>query len=1180
MVDHPIGAPVDLPQYITNNKAVIALQKDEHNNFAYQDNLCFFRCLAVHMQKDPHAIQEATETLFYECYGHRDTAGFPGVKENELDELETKFELNINVYRLLEYGEEATCEVVRRSHVDYPDTMSLNLYEAENDVFHFSYISDFDKYAKSFSCYSCRRLFDHAGHCNKHQANCHDGTTYQYTGGVYLEKNDIFEQLEQEGVHIEEELRYHKQFAVFDYEVLQVKENLPANTARCTWERNHVPLSYSVCSNIPGHEEPYFVESDDPTYLVETMVVRLLEIQATQREMMVEKYSEILDYIEVRIEEQRQVEPEPMQEEDDSKDHRLPLEKLKQKFLDWLNELVVVGFNSGKYDINVIKPHLLKTLRQYDPISFAVKRSNDYMCLKGKKLKFVDLKNFLAPGYNYDAFVTAHQCKMTKGHFPYEWLDSYEKLFHTSLPEQADFFSVLKNRHISDADYAQCQAVWKEEGMSTMFDFLEWYNNRDVVPFVEALEKQQTIYREKMKIDMLRHGISVPGLCMRFLFKALPRETYFTLFGEKDKDLYHTVKANIVGGPAIIFHRYHEAEKTLLRTNKPDMEHKMCKGIVGYDANSLYLWAMQQPMPTGWFWRWQRDEPEGKLLYSRCQKFTKNSNEAYLWLQYLQHRDKTPLRTSFNEGEKKLGRRQIPVDGFDASTETVYQFHGCYWHGHQCELTTAAELQDPELQAQRREQTADVAEYLENQLSYTVVTKRECEWYADKKTDPEVKAYLKEHHPIPNIWKPLDDVTIKKRILNKSGKETPLFGMIECSLAVPKDKREHFSEMTPIFKNADISLNDIGDTMKTYAEKYDYLTKPRRSLIGSYSGEKILLTTPLLKWYLEHGLEVSEIFQVVEYTAHPCFKDFGETVAEARRQGVGLLAILADTFKLLGNSAYGKTITDKERHVDVKFPEEREVPKLVREPRFKQINEVCDDVYEVTMAKKILTLDLPSQIGFFVYQYAKLRMLEFYYDFLDKYVDRSDFEYVEMDTDSAYIALSGPTLESVLKPDKVDEFYEEREKWLPSDYCAAHKAEFKTTEQAGLAWTRADDEAENYCAECRKSHLFTKRTPGLFKMEWQGKGMIAPCSKTYYGFGDDGDDKVSAKGIVKHQNDLNPQKFLDVIVNRMAARADNYGFRVQGNQMYSYSQRRDALTYFYIKRKVGADNMSTLPLDI
>ena len=49
-------------------------------------------------------------------------------------------------------------------------------------------------------------------------------------------------------------------------------------------------------------------------------------------------------------------------------------------------------------------------------------------------------------------------------------------------------------------------------------------------------------------------------------------------------------------------------------------------------------------------------------------------------------------------------------------------------------------------------------------------------------------------------------------------------------------------------------------------------------------------------------------------------------------------------------------------------------------------------------------MNLPFQVGFFVYQYAKLRMLQFYYDFFDKYLDRADFQTCEMDKDSAYIA--------------------------------------------------------------------------------------------------------------------------------------------------------------------------------
>ena len=45
------------------------------------------------------------------------------------------------------------------------------------------------------------------------------------------------------------------------------------------------------------------------------------------------------------------------------------------------------------------------------------------------------------------------------------------------------------------------------------------------------------------------------------------------------------------------------------------------------------------------------------------------------------------------------------------------------------------------------------------------------------------------------------------------------------------------------------------------------------------------------------------------------------------------------------------------------------------------------------MSKKIVNLDLPLQIGCFVYQYTKLRMLEFYYDFMDVFVDHRDFQY-------------------------------------------------------------------------------------------------------------------------------------------------------------------------------------------
>jgi len=38
-----------------------------------------------------------------------------------------------------------------------------------------------------------------------------------------------------------------------------------------------------------------------------------------------------------------------------------------------------------------------------------------------------------------------------------------------------------------------------------------------------------------------------------------------------------------------------------------------------------------------------------------------------------------------------------------------------------------------------------------------------------------------------------------------------------------------------------------------------------------------------------------------------------------------------------------------------------------------------------------IKLNLPIQVGFFVDQYAKLCMMQFYYDFLDEYLERADF---------------------------------------------------------------------------------------------------------------------------------------------------------------------------------------------
>ena len=88
-----------------------------------------------------------------------------------------------------------------------------------------------------------------------------------------------------------------------------------------------------------------------------------------------------------------------------------------------------------------------------------------------------------------------------------------------------------------------------------------------------------------------------------------------------------------------------------------------------------------------------------------------------------------------------------------------------------------------------------------------------------------------------------------------------LFGALEVDIKVPDHLKQTFSEMPPIFKNTDISRDDLGDHMYQYAEERNIMSHPRKALIFSLHGETIMIITPLLNWCRTHGLVVTKIPQ-------------------------------------------------------------------------------------------------------------------------------------------------------------------------------------------------------------------------------------------------------------------------------------------------------------------------------
>ena len=182
----------------------------------------------------------------------------------------------------------------------------------------------------------------------------------------------------------------------------------------------------------------------------------------------------------------------------------LPGEVQKQ-WRQWVNQVPMIGFNSGKYDPNMVKAHFVKKIsyKKEDECNedvFAAKKENDYMFLTTSKFKFLGVKNYIIPGLSYDAWCKSMGCRLQKLMFPHKWLNSFKKLSHVGPVTYENFYSSLKPTITRD-EYEQFLKLFKENDCATMGDWLRVYDVADVVPFTEAFKRMAEQYYPD-KIDV------------------------------------------------------------------------------------------------------------------------------------------------------------------------------------------------------------------------------------------------------------------------------------------------------------------------------------------------------------------------------------------------------------------------------------------------------------------------------------------------------------------------------------------------------------------------------------------------------------------------------------------------------------------------------------------------------
>ena len=361
------------------------------------------------------------------------------------------------------------------------------------------------------------------------------------------------------------------------------------------------------------------------------------------------------------------------------------------------------------------------------------------------------------------------------------------------------------------------------------------------------------------------------------------------------------------------------------------------------------------------------------------------------------------------------------------------------------------------------------------------------------------------------------------------------FGFYLVDISVPDTDEDYnkFLSFPPLFKNC--KLKDGS-----------------RKLMSCMSAKSILLFHPLLDWYFKHGLTVTKVHGMIECNGYNVFKNFGELVSDERRKGDldKDYEIIGNEMKNIGNSAYGRTSMRKEAHCKTCYEDYNQALKSVNTPYFRDADKF-GELYEVQKRKAITKQNIPIHMSTAILNYGKLRMLQFYYDFLLKYVDRSNFNMMYMDTDSCYMAVTEENFEDLIKPEMNEEYEKEKNSWFPRTDTKEH---FK----------------------------YDSRTAGLFKVEYEGNGMICLNSKLNCLSGKkDVKDKFSCKGTQKNNNAqlLNYDNFKNVLWSHVSVKVENTGMRYLNGSVVQYTTCKTGLTAKYNKRHVMHDGVSTYPLN-
>ena len=181
--DIPMGCKdAVLPESLLKNQTINCLTFEKNTRKPYNDNLCLFRTLALHLHGNER-LEEETSKLFNPFLVNSTNPGpskFQGVCVDDIPSVEDIVGINFFIYDIHLIDGAMVGELARRSIKKYEKNVQLIRYDS-----HICYVDNISALFKAFRCSTCDTFFQKTGNLERHLVRCSELMKHIYPKNMY-----------------------------------------------------------------------------------------------------------------------------------------------------------------------------------------------------------------------------------------------------------------------------------------------------------------------------------------------------------------------------------------------------------------------------------------------------------------------------------------------------------------------------------------------------------------------------------------------------------------------------------------------------------------------------------------------------------------------------------------------------------------------------------------------------------------------------------------------------------------------------------------------------------------------------------------------------------------------------------------------------------------------------------